>query len=69
MKYCIDCSKNNIKKTSTYGNIDEQIPKYCAPCSKNKIGKIVNFKHGYCEYIVNNEEKLLSNKLLFAFRH
>ena len=63
MKYCIDCSKNNIKKTSTYGNIDEQIPKYCAPCSKNKIGKIVNFKHGYCEYIVNLEGKLLSEKL------
>ena len=63
MKYCIDCSKNNIKKTSTYGNVDEQTPKYCSSCSKNKSGKIVNFKHGYCEYIINSEGKLLSNKL------
>jgi hypothetical protein len=63
MKYCIDCSKNNINKIATYGNIDENESKYCSPCSKNKKEKLVNFKHGYCQQIINNNKILLSDTL------
>ena len=65
MKYCIDCSKKGIQKTATYGNIDDATPKYCSTCSieKNKICKIVNFRHGYCSYIINEQSKLLSERL------
>ena len=44
MKYCIDCSKRGINKTSTFGDINEETPKYCSDCSKNVIikGKLVN---------------------------
>ena len=59
MKYCIIC-----KKTATYGFIDEQTPKYCSDCSKDKVGGLlVNFKHGYCEEVLNMEGKLLSERL------
>ena len=59
MKYCFIC-----KKTASYGFIDEQTPKYCSNCSKDKIdGLLVNFKHGYCEKIINIEGKLLSERL------
>ena len=65
MKYCIECMKNGIKKTSSYGYINEETPKYCSLCSKDKdkIDKIVNYKHGYCQKIINNDGKLLSEKL------
>jgi hypothetical protein len=63
MKYCIECNKNNIKKTATYGNIDEETAKYCSVCSVSQIGKMVNFKHGYCKFIINEEGKLLSEKM------
>jgi hypothetical protein len=65
MKYCIDCSKNNIKKTATYGDINDESPKYCSGCSinKNKDCKIVNFKHGYCMFIINDGGKLLSERM------
>lgn len=59
MKYCFICKKN-----ATYGYIDEQTAKYCSDCSKKKSdGKLVNFKHGYCEEIINSEGKLLSERL------
>jgi hypothetical protein len=63
MKYCIDCNNNNIKKTATYGNINDGTPKYCSECSNNKKGKIVNYKHGYCKYIINESGKLLSENM------
>lgn len=58
MKYCIIC-----KKTATYGYIDEQTPKFCSDCSKEKKDKLVNFKHGYCEEIINDKSKLLNESL------
>jgi len=58
MKYCSIC-----KKTATYGFIDEQTPKFCSECSKTKNGKLVNFKHGYCEEIININGNLLSERL------
>lgn len=65
MKYCIELNKDGLKcnKTTSYGDIDDQFPKYCSSCSKNKNGKIVNYKHGYCEEIINSNGKLLSEKL------
>lgn len=65
MKYCFECSKNGITKTATFGDINEGTPKYCSDCSKKIIvsGKIVNYKHGYCQKIINDNEILLSNKL------
>jgi hypothetical protein len=63
MKYCIQCIKNNIKRTASYGHIDEETPKYCSSCSKDKIGKIVNYKHGYCQEIINSDGKILSERL------
>lgn len=58
MKYCIICNK-----TSTYGLLDEQTPKYCSECSKSQIGKMVNYKHGYCEKVINENGKKLSERL------
>ena len=57
MKYC------SCGKIASYGFIDEQTPKFCSECSKTKNGKLVNFKHGYCEEIINYKEKLLSERL------
>ena len=59
MKYCSIC-----KKTASYGYIDEQTPKYCSNCSKDvKDGILVNFKHGYCEEVINYDKELLSERL------
>ena len=58
MKYCSSCGK-----TASYGYIDEQTAKFCSDCSKDKNGKLVNFKHGYCEEIINNKGNLLSECL------
>jgi hypothetical protein len=59
MKYCTIC-----KKIATYGLIDEQTPKYCSNCYKDITdGFFVNFKHGYCEEIINNNGILLSERL------
>lgn len=65
MKYCIEIKENGLVcgKSTTYGNIDDQYAKYCSNCSKDKIGKIVNYKHGYCNEIININGKLLSEKL------
>lgn len=58
MKYCIICNK-----TASYGLIDEQTSKYCSGCSKNETGKMVNYKHGYCEKVINENGKKLSERL------
>jgi hypothetical protein len=63
MKFCIDCAKNGIKRTSSYGYIEDKTSKYCSSCSKDKIGKIVNYKHGYCQEIINLDAISLSEKL------
>ena len=65
MKYCKEITENGLEcgKTTSYGNIDDQYPKYCSNCSKNKEGKIVNYKHGFCQEIINSDGKLLSEKL------
>ncbi len=64
MKYCIECSKNNVKKVASYGNVNEGTAKYCSDCSKKIIikGKMVNYKHGYCGKIVDDSTMIFSKR-------
>ncbi len=67
MKYCIICEKNGIKKSATYGDINDNTAKYCADCSKDVVttSKIVNYKHGYCQYIFDG--KICGNNANFNY--
>jgi hypothetical protein len=68
MKYCSEILENGktCNKTSSFGYINDGIPRFCSGCSKGKEtddNKIVNFKHGYCSEVINENGLTKSESL------
>jgi hypothetical protein len=64
MKYCNELVDGKVcGKSTSYGFLDDGFPRFCSNCSKDKTEKIVNYKHGYCQEIINKEGKLSSERL------
>jgi hypothetical protein len=68
MKYCLEILENGsiCNKTTSFGYINDGIPRFCSGCSKGKESennKIVNFKHGYCMKVINENSLIKSESI------